>query len=132
MAQRRQFMDSKKKEKIVADYILTESVTAAAKANGVAWATAKRAIDEAEGLEARLRQERAQTAESIAEYMNSKREIICSILDKGLTALNSAEKMDAATPSQITTAMRQLIDMYGLVAERDKEQGERVTVVIDV
>ena len=44
--------------------------------------------------------------------MESKRPIVCEIIDKGLTVLNDPKKLAAATPSQITTALGTLIDKW--------------------
>lgn len=44
--------------------------------------------------------------------MERKRGIVCEILDKGLDALNSPEKLAEASPAQITTALGTLIDKW--------------------
>lgn len=44
--------------------------------------------------------------------MERKRGIVCKILDKGLDALNSPEKLAEASPAQITTALGTLIDKW--------------------
>lgn len=51
----------------------------------------------------------------IIAYMESKRDVVCQILDKGLEALNDPEKLKEATPAQITTAMGTLIDKWTMI-----------------
>lgn len=52
---------------------------------------------------------------------------MCEIIDKGLAALNDPEKLAAATPAQITTALGTLIDKWSAVsggaADEIKEDG---------
>ena len=48
--------------------------------------------------------------------MESKRDIVCEILGKGLEALNSPEKLAEATPAQITTALGTLIDKWANIS----------------
>ena len=47
--------------------------------------------------------------------MESKRGVVCEIIDKGLTALNDPEKLAEASPAQITTALGTLIDKWAAV-----------------
>ena len=59
--------------------------------------------------------------------MESKRGIVCEIIEKGLMALNSEEKLAEASPAQITTALGTLIDKWSSVtggpADKVKEDG---------
>ena len=48
--------------------------------------------------------------------MESKRNIVCEILGRGLDALNDTEKLKGATPAQITTAMGTLIDKWTAIS----------------
>ena len=63
--------------------------------------------------------------------MESKRDIVCEILDKGLEALNTPEKLKEATPAQITTALGTLIDKWSAINDTNSGK-ETVKVVIDV
>ena len=44
--------------------------------------------------------------------MESKKSIVCEIIDKGLDALNAPKKLQNANPAQITTAIGTLIDKF--------------------
>lgn len=126
-------MTDKKKKKIVADYIELGSYNAAAKLNGVSNHTVKRVVLEVPEIAEKIQDKKDQNTQDILTYMDSKRDIVCEILGKGLDALNSPDKLAEATPAQITTAMGTLIDKWVESAERSgKNQDETVKIIIDV
>lgn len=109
-------LTDRQKKKIVADYLETQSVNAAAKRNGVSWDSAKKALDEAGEIEKKLEQKKAENTADIMVYMERQRGIVCEIISKGLKALNSPEKLAEATPAQITTAIGTLIDKWTAIS----------------
>ena len=108
-------LTDKQKKKIVADYMETNSYNAAAKMNGVSWETAKRVVSETEGIEKILEQKKEENTADVLAYMESKKTVVCEIIEKGLMALNDPEKLKGATPNQITTAIGTLIDKWIMV-----------------
>lgn len=102
----------KQKKKIIADYLETESINAAAKRNGVSWDTAKRILEENGEIEQKLEDKKEQNTADIMSYMESKRDVVCSIIGLGLKALSDPEKLSEASPAQITTALGTLIDKW--------------------
>lgn len=109
-------LTDKQRKKIVADYLETQSVNAAAKRNGVSWDTARKAIDEDGDIEKKLDQKKAENTADVLAYMESKRGIVCEIIGKGLMVLNSETKLAEATPAQITTAIGTLIDKWTTIS----------------
>lgn len=109
-------LTDRQKKKIVADYVNTQSVNAAAKMNGVSWDTVKRLLEKSEGLERKLEEKNRENTADILAYMESQKTIVCEIIEKGLAALNDPEKLAQATPSQITTALGTLIDKWALIS----------------
>ena len=105
-------LTDKQKQKIVADYLETGSYRATAKINGVADGTVKRIVLECGDIKQKVADKKEQNAKDILAYMEEKRDIVCQILDKGLDALNSPEKLAEASPAQITTALGTLIDKW--------------------
>ena len=77
-------LTDKKKKKIVADYLELGSYNATAKKN------------------------------KVCAYMESKRGVVCEIIEKGLEVLNDPEKLREASPAQITTALGTLIDKWAI------------------
>ena len=64
-------LTDKQRKKIVADYLETESVNAAAKRNGVSWDAAKKTIDEAGDIEKKLDRKKAENTADVLAYMES-------------------------------------------------------------
>ncbi|OLR68392.1 helix-turn-helix domain-containing protein [Intestinimonas butyriciproducens] len=109
-------LTDRQKKKIVADYLETESYNATAKKNGVCGQTVRRVVEESQGITENLKQKKEQNTTDILAYMESKRNIVCEILGRGLDALNDTEKLKGATPAQITTAMGTLIDKWTAIS----------------
>lgn len=105
-------LTDRQKKKILADYLETQSVNAAAKKNRVSWDAANKVLKEAGEVEKKLEQKKDQNTADILAYMESQRDIVCQIIGKGLAVLNDPEKLAEATPSQITTALGTLIDKW--------------------
>lgn len=120
-------LTDKQKKKIVADYLECQSVNLAARKNGVSWDSAKKALEEAGEIEKKLEQKKEENTADILAYMESKRGVVCEIIEKGLSALNDPEKLADASPAQITTALGTLIDKWSSVtggpADKVKEDG---------
>ena len=110
-----------KKKKIVADYIESKSINRAAKINGVSWDRAKKAIEEYKEIEKKIEEKNEENTKTILEYMEKRKSIVCEIIEKGLTVLNNQNKLEEASPAQITTAVGTLIDKFAAV-ERIKEE----------
>lgn len=109
-------LTDKQKKKIVADYLELGSYRATAKKNNVADGTVKRIVLECGDFERKIAQKKEENTADILAYMESKRGVVCEIIEKGLTALNSAEKLADASPAQITTALGTLIDKWATVS----------------
>lgn len=108
-------LTDQQKKKIVADYVNTQSVNAAAKMNGVSWDTVKRLLEKSGDLEEMLEEKNRENTADILAYMESQKTVVCEIIEKGLAALNDPEKLAQATPSQITTALGTLIDKWAMI-----------------
>ena len=86
-------LTDKKKKKIVADYLETQAINATAKKNNVSWGTVRSCLDGMGEIEEKLEQKKEQNTVDILAYMESQKGIVCEILQKGLAALNSPEKL---------------------------------------
>lgn len=109
-------LTDRQKKKIIADYVNTQSVNAAAKMNGVSWDTVKRLLEKSGEVEKKLEEKNRENTKDILAYMESQKGLVCEIIGKGLAALNDPEKLAEATPSQITTALGTLIDKWAMVS----------------
>ena len=109
-------LTDKQKKKIVADYLESGSYRATAKKNGVSDNTVKRIVIDCGDFEQKVAQKKEENTADILAYMESQKGIVCEILEKGLAALNSPEKLAEASPSQITTALGTLIDKWAMIS----------------
>ena len=109
-------LTDRKKKKIIADYLETESYNATAKKNGVCGQTVRRVVEESNGITENLKKKKEENTADILAYMESQKGIVCEILQKGLAALNSPDKLAEASPSQITTALGTLIDKWAMIS----------------
>lgn len=119
-------LTDQQKKKIVADYLESQSVNAAAKKNNVSWKKAKAAIDADEDLTKKLEQKKDQNTADILSYMEDKKDAVCNIIGVGLEAL--PEKLrNAKSASDITTALGTIIDKWTAISggpqEKMKEDG---------
>lgn len=101
----------RQKKKIVADYLSTESYSAAAKLNGVSRNTAKKVVLETSDIDEICQKKKDENTADIIAYMESQREAVCKIIETGLRVL--PEKIEnAKTATEVTTALGTLIDKW--------------------
>ena len=114
-------LTDRQKKKILADYVQTSNYCAVAKLNGVSANTVKKIVQTNADIAEKLIQKKEENTADVLAYMESQRDVVCQIIGKGLTALNDPDKLAAATPAQITTALGTLIDKWTLLqGSRDK------------
>lgn len=118
-------LTDKKKQKIIADYLDNQSYSATARMNGVTHQTVSRIIKESSEFSEKLQKKKADDTADILAYMDSKRDIVCEIIETGLRVL--PEKIEnARTASEITTALGTLIDKFTMVrnlTEKTEDSG---------
>lgn len=127
-------LTDRQKKKILADYAQIGNYSAVAKVNGVSDKTVRNIVLKNPEISEKFEQKKEQNTADILAYMDSKRDVVCEILGKGLDALNSPNKLAEATPAQITTAMGTLIDKWTEATERQQGGADKegVQIVIDV
>lgn len=121
-------LTDRKKKKIIADYMELGSYRATAKKNGVSDDSVRRVVEKCGDFQQKLEQKKEENTADILAYMESKRGIVCEILDKGLDALNSPDKLAEASPAQITTALGTLIDKWTAMGHGIRDDGEEDTL----
>lgn len=125
-------LTDKQKKKIVADYVELGSYNAVAKKHKVSKDTVKRTVLSCDDFAQKTQQKKEQNTQDILAYMESKRDLVCEILGKGLLVLNDEEKLREATPAQITTALGTLIDKWTMASDKSKEDGSGVQIIDDL
>ena len=124
-------LTDRQKKKIVADYLELGSLRAAGRENGVSGGTVKRIVEECGDIEQKVAQKKNENTADILAYMESKRGVVCEIIEKGLAALNEPEKLAEASPAQITTALGTLIDKWAPkgqpISGKDQTEDDPIT-----
>ncbi len=105
-------LTDKQKKKIIADYVEIGSYNAVAKKHGVSDTTVKRIVSTDSEMLEKVERKKEENTTDIIDYLESKKNIVCEIIGKGLDVLNNPEKLAGANPAQITTALGTLIDKF--------------------
>lgn len=108
-------LTDRQKKKIMADYVQLGSYNAAAKANGCSLNTVKKIVQSNAEIAELCKQKKEENTADVLAYMDSKKDLVCQIIGKGLDALNDPEKLKMANPTQITTALGTLIDKWAMI-----------------
>lgn len=108
-------LTDRQKKKILADYVQTNNYCATAKINGVSATTVKNIVLANADIVEKCEQKKEENTADVLAYMDSRKDLVCSFIGKGLEMLNDPEKLAAANLSQITTAMGTLIDKWGMI-----------------
>ena len=108
-------LTDRQKKKILADYVQTNNYCATAKINGVSTTTVKNIVLANADIVEKCEQKKEENTADVLAYMDSRKDLVCSFIGKGLEMLNDPEKLAAANLSQITTAMGTLIDKWGMI-----------------
>lgn len=99
------------KQKIVADYLNTQSYRAAGRLNGVSDGTVRRIVGDCSDFAQKAAQKKQEDTADIIAYMESRRRQVCDIIEIGLDVLPKKIK-DARSASEVTTAIGTLIDKF--------------------
>ena len=68
-----------------------------------------------------MEQKKEENTADIIDYLETKKNIVCDIIGKGLDVLNDPEKLASANPAQITTALGTLIDKFIGISKTNPE-----------
>jgi transposase-like protein len=109
-------LTDKQKKKIIADYIEQGSYNAVAKKHKISATTVKSVVLADEETVKKCEQKKESNTIDLMNYLDEKKDIVCEIIGKGLSVLNDEEKLKAANPAQITTALGTLIDKFVVVS----------------
>ena len=127
-------LTDKQKKKIIADYVELGSYNAVGKKHKVSATTVKNVVKGDSKSVKKCEDKKEQNTTDILTYMESKRDIVCEIIGKGLDILNGPDKLAEAAPSQITTALGTLIDKFTLAgaSRSNAEQAEKTLALADI
>lgn len=125
-------LTDKQKKQIQADRADGLSIRQLAKKYNTSTTTIHRTLNSDPETEQMVTQKKAENTADILSYMESKKDIVCQIIENGLNVLADPEKLAQASPSQITTALGTLIDKWVMVNNSGtNEQTESHNALID-
>ena len=109
-------LTDRQRKKIIVDRTDGLTIRQLAKKYKVSTTTIQRTLRSDDDFAQKVTDKKEENAADVLAYMDSKKDIVCEIIGKGLLALNDPEKLAAATPAQITTALGTLIDKWALIS----------------
>lgn len=109
-------LTDKQRKQIIADRADGMSLRKLAAKFNVSDATIRRTLANNPEAAQKVAEKKEQNTQDILAYMESKRDVVCEIIGKGLSVLNSDEKLHEASPAQITTALGTLIDKWAMIS----------------
>lgn len=105
-------LTDKQRKKIIAESVNGSSIRALAAKYQVSTTTIQRVLKSDAELTQKVAQKKAENTTSVLAFMDSKKNDVCGLIDKFLSAMGDDEKLAAATVNQLATAMGIVIDKY--------------------
>ena len=105
-------LTDKQRKKIIAESVNGSSIRALAAKYKVSTTTIQRVLKSDAELTQKAAQKKAENTASVLAFMDSKKNDVCGLIDKFLSAMGDDEKLAAATVNQLATAMGIVIDKY--------------------
>lgn len=118
------------KSKIILEYAEGATKSEIAKKYGISRVTLDKLLKENVQTLQNLTHKKEEIEEDILEHMEKCRGKVITIIDKYLDALSDDERIDAATMSQLTTALGTLIDKWTMVREGNTEAEVRLAYLV--
>lgn len=115
-------LSTRKKNQIIADYVRTENYSATARLHGVSPNTVKRLVATRPEVAEMCETKKRADAREVAQYMDEQKEIVCQIINNGLAELSKPEKLQSASPRDITTALGTLIDKWVMITNMRQDK----------
>ena len=105
-------LTDKQRKKIIAESVNGSSIRALAAKYQVSTTTIQRVLKSDAELTQKVARKKAENTASVLAFMDSKKNDVCGLIDKFLSAMGDDEKLAAATVNQLATAMGIVIDKY--------------------
>ncbi len=113
-------LSDKQKKKVIADYIELGSYNAAARKNGISNKTAKAIVCEDPEFAQTSQRKKDKNAAEIIDYMDTKKQMVCRIIDRYLTEMLDEQKIKRASVLQLATTMGIIIDKFTASAQNEQ------------
>lgn len=120
------------RKKIIADYVDCENYSAVARKYGVSRTTVSNIVNNDSAICEKLHRKKDENTQSVLEYMDSKKDAVCELIDLYLGELVSPVKTEKATLAQIATALGIVIDKFTAVKANNGSSEQGVVLMPEV
>ena len=125
-------LTEEQKQKIVADYVLTQNKSETARLNNVSRTTVMRVVGQSgeSALYKKVHQKKEETEQGVLEYVESLGGEVKTLIGKYVAALSDDEKIGKANPTQIATVLGILMDKFTphIDAKDSRDSGIKITL----
>ena len=125
------FTDEMKK-RICAEYVECQNYSEVARRLKISASGVKKIVLQNPECVNLCEEKKAQNTKDIIAYMDTKKELVCTIIDTYLTALLDEERIDRATTVQLSTTLGTLIDKFTMIKEIKEETNGGVIMMPEV
>jgi transposase-like protein len=122
----------KQRKNIIADYIECQNYTAVARKYGVSGNAVKKIVLSDEAFAEKCSLKKAANAVEIFQYMDTRKQSVCDLIDLYLTALIAPDKIEKATVNQLSTALGTVIDKFTMKGISDNADEEKPLSLADM
>lgn len=114
-------LTDREKKKIIADYVELESYNAVAKKHNVSATTVKNTVLKNNESVKKCEQKKEQNTADILEFMDKKKDDVCSIISLYLSELQNSDKLQRASIQSIATSLGIVIDKFTKDAQKQSD-----------
>ena len=114
-------LTDREKKKIIADYVELESYNAVAKKHNVSATTVKNTVLKNNESVKKCEQKIEQNTADILEFMDKKKDDVCSIISLYLSELQNSDKLQRASIQSIATSLGIVIDKFTKDAQKQSD-----------
>lgn len=114
-------LTDREKKKIIADYVELESYNSVAKKHNVSATTVKNTVLKNNESVKKCEQKKEQNTADILEFMDKKKDDVCSIISLYLSELQNSDKLQRASIQSIATSLGIVIDKFTKDAQKQSD-----------
>ena len=114
-------LTDREKKKIIADYVELESYNAVAKKHNISATTVKNTVLKNNESVKKCEQKKEQNTADILEFMDKKKDDVCSIISLYLSELQDSDKLQRASIQSIATSLGIVIDKFTKDAQKQSD-----------
>lgn len=115
-------LSDRARKRLIADRIDGASLRALSKKYKVSVTTVRNIINSDKEVAQKCTQKKEENTKEILEYMDTKKQIVCNLIDLYINELSCADKLEKASIREIATALGIVIDKFAGYKKEVSEQ----------